>query len=475
MSAIAVFKDAWVNRKNLGDAKTSRDLAAFLPAALEIQETPPNPLAKWVGRSLILLFTLGVLWASLGHVNVVATAEGKIIPSSRVKQIQPLEKAVVKRILVEDGQMVSQGQALIELDATLTLADEMRLTSELNTAQYQFAVSKSLLALLDRPIKEQQTVTYANIQLNAVLDQIEEKESQSDSVLYKRLLWQQWQDYRAQLLSLKSSLDKTIAEKAMTKEIVIKLEQTLPIINKRAQNMKDLHEKKYATETDYLGLEQERIQQTQDLAAEKQRLNQLEAGVNEVKQQINALVAQASANQLSQITGIQQQIASLKEELNKATNLNAQQILYAPVSGQVQQLAINTIGGVVTEAQQLMIIVPDEEKLEVEVTLENKDIGFVREGLPAEIKISTFPFTKYGVIEGEVANVSNDAIIDEQRGLIYTMRVTMKNNTIMVDGREVKLMPGMSVTAEVQTDQRRIIEFFLTPLLRYKEEGLRER
>ena len=297
----------------------------------------------------------------------------------------------------------------------------------------------------------------------------------SNELLYKRLLWQQWQDYRAQLLSLKSSLEKNKAEKAMAREVIIKLEQTLPIITKRANNMQALHAKSYATETDYLTLKQERIQQTQDLAAEKQHLNQLSAGVNEVQQQINALIAQASANQLSQITDVQRQIASLKEELNKASDLNAKKILYAPVSGQVQQLAISTIGGVVTEAQQLMIIVPDEEKLEVEVTLENKDIGFVREGMPSEIKIHTFPFTKYGVINGEVTNVSNDAIVDEERGLIYTMRVKMDNNTIMVNGREVKLMPGMSVTAEVQTDKRRIVEFFLAPLLRYKQEGLRER
>lgn len=127
------------------------------------------------------------------------------------------------------------------------------------------------------------------------------------------------------------------------------------------------------------------------------------------------------------------------------------------------------------EAQQLMLIVPDESQLEVEVFLDNKDIGFVIEGMDAEIKIHTFPFTKYGLIDGHITSISDDATIDEQQGLIYRMNLVMDKNTIWVDEREVKLMPGMAVTAEVKTGKRRIIEFFLAPLLRYKDESIRER
>ena len=168
MSAVAIFKDAWANRKNLGDGHKERDLAAFLPAALEIQETPPNPLAQWMGRCLILLLTLGILWACFGHVNIVASAEGKIIPSARIKQIQPLEKATVKSILVREGETVQQGQPLVELDGTLTLADEVRLISELNSAEYLLAVSESFLDLLDMPIEQQEAITYNSLRLNSL-------------------------------------------------------------------------------------------------------------------------------------------------------------------------------------------------------------------------------------------------------------------------------------------------------------------
>ena len=125
--------------------------------------------------------------------------------------------------------------------------------------------------------------------------------------------------------------------------------------------------------------------------------------------------------------------------------------------------------------QQLMTIVPDQARLEVEAVLQNRDIGFVHPGMPAEIKIHTFPFTKYGVIEGEVTAVSADAIADEQRGLVYRMRLRMQRDRIRVNGQPVQLIPGMAVTAEVKTGQRRIIEFFLAPLLRHGQESIRER
>ena len=141
----------------------------------------------------------------------------------------------------------------------------------------------------------------------------------------------------------------------------------------------------------------------------------------------------------------------------------------------MQNLVVTTIGGVVTEAQELMLIVPDEEKLDIEVLLNNKDIGFVKEGMASEIKIHTFPFTKYGMINATITSISDDAILDEQRGLIYKIQLVMEKNTIVADGRIVKLIPGMEVTAEVKTGHRRIIEFFLAPLLRYRQEGLRER
>jgi hemolysin D len=470
MSTIAVFREAWRNRDKLGDANQTRELAAFLPAALEIQESPPNPLARWLAWSTLSLVVIAITWALLGHVNIVASAEGKIIPSSRVKQVQPLEKGVVKALLVSEGEYVKQGQPLIELDTTLTQADEKRQESELHSARLRLAVSRSMLNLLaetDQPVSLSYVDTYPiDLPANTTVHEV---------ALHKSLLKQQWLQYQSQLSVLHSGLAKTRAEQAATREVIAKLKQTLPIAEKRAATLKSLHGKDFVSENDYLTVEQERIQQVQDLAAERQHLKQLQAAEAEVHEQINLHKAQTSGTLLNDITELQRQIAVLEEEFAKASDLNAKQVLYSPVAGRVQELAINTVGGVVTEAQQLMLVVPDEEQLEVEVFLENNDIGFVQEGMPAEIKIHTFPFTKYGVIDAEVTNVSDDATVDEQRGLIYRMQLRMSKNTLWVEGKEVKLQPGMAVTTEVQTGERKIIEFFLAPLLRYKDESIRER
>lgn len=461
MKGLQLLHQSWQERGKLGDKHKKRELAAFLPPALEIQETPPNPLARWLAFGLLALIIIAVIWAMLGHVNIVASAEGKIIPSSRVKQIQPLEKGVVKKILVKEGQLVEQGEALIELDATISLADKNRLESDLKSTEMQLAVNLGLMQLLNNKTPENSNYIKNQALIN--------------NPLHQELLTQQWLTYRSEQQALQSSLNKTLAEQAANREMISKFSQTLPIITERSQNLKTLHEKSFVSENDYLDAEQQRIQQYHDLAAEKQRAKQLKATEQELRENIQLHQAQTKTRLLSETTELKRQQASLKEELIKANNINKKRILYAPVAGQVQDLTISTEGGVVTEAQQLMQIVPRDEQLEVEVFLENKDIGFVQEGMASEIKIHTFPFTKYGVINAEVSNVSDDAILDEARGLLFKMQLRMEKNTIGVNGKAVRLIPGMAVTAEIKTGERRIIEFFLAPLMRHKAESIRER
>ena len=151
------------------------------------------------------------------------------------------------------------------------------------------------------------------------------------------------------------------------------------------------------------------------------------------------------------------------------------QRLASPIDGVVQQLAVHTVGGVVTPAQQLLVVVPKEHQLEVEAWVENKDIGFVKKGQPVEIKVESFPFTIYGIIQGTVVSISDDAVPQEKVGLIYAARVSMERSAMQVEGKEVRLSPGMGVTAEIKTGQRRLMEFFLSPLLKSVQESARER
>lgn len=467
---LALFVSAWRDRAALGDASKQQSLAEFLPAALEIQETPPHPLARWLGVSLISLFAIAVVWSCFGRVDIVASAEGKIIPSSRVKIVQPLAKGFVKSIHVKEGQYVKQGQLLVELDRTSTAAEQSRMEKELFNSILNLAGAKALHKIL---IAEKIALTNS-AQIHLLVDD-DIKLSESENSIHQQMVWQQWQQYQAQLTGLQSSQQKAEAEKSFSVETIKKLQQTLPMVSKRAQGMETLYKKNMAAEIQYMEVEQERIENVQNLAAEQQRQHQLEAAIHEAKQQVNALKADALNKILNVITEDSNKVAALRDELIKATDVNAKQMLYAPVNGYVQELGISTIGGIVTEAQKLMSIVPEEESLEVEVMLGNNDIGFVQKDMSAEIKIHTFQFTKYGLIDATVTNISDDAIIDEKLGLIYAMHLKMHKSTILVGGKEVKLLPGMAVTAEVKTDKRRVIEFFLAPLLRYKQESIRER
>jgi hemolysin D len=277
------------------------------------------------------------------------------------------------------------------------------------------------------------------------------------------------------LAEIENSIRQRNAEYAATQDITEKLETTLPLVAKRAEALRTLADKKLMSEQSYLELEQQRIEKQQDLAAQRNHLDEISAARAAEEQKRAALEAEFERTVLTDLASTRDNISALSQELIKAQQRTSEQRLIAPVSGVVQQLAVHTIGGVVTPAQNLMVIVPQEHALEVEAAVENQDIGFVHDGQKAEIKVETFPFTRYGTIDAEILHVSNDAIASEQRGLIYTARVLMKKSVIQVEDRLVNLAPGMAVTVEIKTGKRRLIEYFLSPLLQYSKESIRER
>ncbi|MBU1237110.1 MAG: HlyD family type I secretion periplasmic adaptor subunit [Gammaproteobacteria bacterium] len=456
-----IFRHVWKERKSLDPHPRLPHEAQFLPAALELQETPVSAAPRIIMRLLIAFAVIALFWAIFGHMDVVATAQGKIVPNDRTKVIQPIETATVKAIHVTDGQTVKAGDVLIELDATDTTADSTRLTNDLAAARLQGARAQALLAAIasgKAPV------------LEAVRGVAPERRAQE-----QRLLEGQYFEFRARLAQVEADIAKREAELASTREIVAKLEQTVPIARRRAQDFKNLVDKKFVSEHGYLEKEQARIELEADLATQKSRLHELEAGLREGSSQRAALIAETRRLALDSLGEAEQKSATTDQELIKAKSRNSLMTLRAPVDGTVQQLAIHTVGGVVTPAQQLMMVVPQDNPIEVEAYVENKDIGFVNPGQEAVVKVETFPFTKYGTVAAKVVSVSTDAVNDEKRGLIFPARVKLDRSTIQVENKTVNLSPGMAVTVEVKTAQRRVIEYFLSPLLQYKDESLRER
>ncbi len=446
----------------------------FLPAALEIQERPPSPIGRAILWAVMAFFVIALVWSVVGQVDIVATAQGKIIPSGHVKVIQPLEIGSVRAIHVSEGQRVEQGDVLIELDSTHSTADRDRLSSELQTAQ----LNRARLAALARQFHTRSdSDPGADARADyPILDRSQLPTADEAALsLQQHLLRTQWTEFTARLAALDADLAKRTAELAGVRAQVSKLQQTLPLITQRADSLKGLVGKKLVPENQWLELEQERIEQRQDLESHKQRSLELKAAIAEAQQQRNGMQAEFSGKVFAELAEAERQLAVLTQELIKAEQRTSLQTLTAPIAGIVQQLAVHTVGGVVTPAQELLKIVPQQGTLEVEAWVLNKDIGFVEQGQIAEIKVETFPFTKYGTLDAEVIDVSNDAVTDEQKGLIYAARVLLKDSVIRVGDKMVNLTSGMAVTVEVKTGTRRLIEFVLSPLLRYRDEGLRER
>ena len=439
----------------------------FLPAAVEIQETPASPLGRVIIGVIVSFFTLAVIWASLSPIDIIATAHGKIIPGGRVKLVQPMEMGVVRRIYAREGQRVREGDLLLELDPTANQADLGRLEQELSDAQLDALRFQRL-----------QQMAASHLDGEAGMIDIQLEASGHDATrlsLQKQRLRSQWAEYQARVAAQKNTVLSREADLDVTRAQVKKTEATLPLITSRTNALKGLVAKKLSSKQSWLELEEQRVAQQQELVVLKNRVRQVAASIDEARQQLQSLQAGFRKDQLDQLAETRQRVKALQQETIKAARRTRLQRLTAPVNGVVQQLAVHTVGGVVTPAQELMKIVPESESLEVEAWILNKDIGFVREGQSAEVKIETFPFTRYGTIDATVTDVSSDAITDEQKGLVYAGRVMMKQASIRVGEKRVNLSPGMAVTVEVKTGTRRLIEFILALLLRYKAESMGER
>lgn len=456
-----VLRHAWNERKQMDAAQRRSHEAEFLPAALALRDTPLHPAPR-IAMGLIMLFAaIAALWAMFGNIDIVASAQGKLIPDDRSKIIQPMEIASVLAIHVRDGQRVAAGDLLIELDATQARADSMRIQQDWLAGRLEAALARALLTSLDTPLPPR-----LKLDFDVEPSRLAAEQRQLDG---------RHGELRAKLEQLDAEITQRAAELRSTGELVEKLAQTAPIARQRAQDYKDLLEKNFISRHGYLEREQTRIEQERDLAAQQAKQEEIRAALLAIQRQRIALIAETRRVTLDSLNQAEQKVGSLAQEKVKAEDRGRLLRLTAPVDGTVQQLAVHTVGGVVTPAQPLMVIVPGDNPLEVEAFVANKDIGFVRNDQVAEIKVETFPFTKYGTLPGKVMQVSGDAIQDEKRGLVYAARVKLEKATLNVDGKTVNLSPGMAVTVEIKTGKRRVIEYFLSPLLQYGDESLRER
>jgi hemolysin D len=458
--------------KNLDLARNVTELE-FLPAALELQESPPSPVGRFTMWALIALIVIAFVWSIFGRIEIVAVAPGKFIPSGQVKLIQASNIGRVKAIHVSDGDSVRAGQPLIELDPTLAEADRQRLESDWVASSLELARWRAFSAWLDNG--KAGGVSAASVDTTAIGTGARIPVSESSVALQRSLLEQSIAQQRSKIAGIDQTLVRRRADAESTRQVLEKLKQTLPLVTQRADSLKKLSEQNLVARNSYLEVEQERIEALQDLAAQDSNLASTAAAINELAEQRSLALADTRRDAFEKIEELEKQNRGQRQELIKASDIAEDQVLASPVDGVVQQLKVHTIGGVVTAAEPLLVVVPRDQTLEVEARVLNKDIGFVRAGQPVTVKVESFPFTRYGVLKGAVRSVSRDAIADEKLGLYYLARVRVPKGSMNIDGADVRLSPGMAVTAEVTTGTRRLIDYVLSPVVQRVEESGRER
>jgi len=477
--------EANVVRLQPPDAASRRSQLEFLPAALEIMETPASPAGRAIAATIILFLVVAVGWSIVGHIDIVAVAAGKVVPTGRTKTVQPLDTGIVTAILVKDGDRVTAGQVVMRLDQTVATAERNHVGHDLLVAKLDVARLAALRAGLetgsdpDASFAPPGEAPPAQI-VRTRATMIEQAAAQENKV---------------------AAFDQQIAQKvAEADEIaatIAKLEASLPFLSEEADVRRKALAIEFGNRIAHLDAQIRLADQKSELIVQQRKAAENSAARKALERQ-RAQAASEYANKiLSDLADAEQKVAGFTEDAIRGDQKLEQQTLRAPVDGTVQQLAVHSVGGVVTPAQQVMMIVPVDSRIEVEAMIPNRDIGFVSPGQEAQVKIDTFNFTRYGLLHGRVLSVSHDAIVrdkpqdksnptksqtaltdtSEPQGqeFVYAAQIALDRTEIEVEGRMVELSPGMAVTVEIKTGSRRVIEYLMSPLLRYKQESLRER
>lgn len=421
----------------------------FLPAALEVIERPVSPTARVTAWALLIGLLVTVAWLVFGRVDVVASAPGTVMPVGNVKLVQSADPGVVRAIHVHEGDRVAEGDALVDLDPTLSGADLAQAQKALATAQLDVARNTAIAdALSGRglhfapPSGTEPAVTATQL----------------------RLIAAQLAEVDATTASLNAARGSALADAQAASAQIAKLSETLPILDRQLEQMRRLDAKGYAPGLRLLDLERQRRAESGDRDVAVAQHQRGLSDARKLADQASQAREQARRTALADLAKAQGEVILRQEEVTKAGQRSRFQQLKAPTTGTVQQLAVHTIGGVVEAAKPLMVIVPERGGVVVEARLLNRDAGFVRRGQAAAVKLEAYPFTRYGTVPGTITSISRDAVADEKLGPVYVVRIALDRSFIVVDGRNVPLGSGLAATVDIKTGTRRIISYLLSPL-----------
>ncbi|MFJ2478846.1 HlyD family type I secretion periplasmic adaptor subunit [Pseudomonas sp. NPDC087598] len=458
-STLKALRQAWrALRAAPAVLKRSRDEYEFQPGYLEIVERPPAPWARATALLLIASVLLALGWAILGFLDIHASSTGRLMVSSYTKVIQAHEAGEVSAIHVRDGQRVKAGEPLVALNPIGVDAELGELQAQLAFKLLERARAQALLN--NDPLGSYQPPAGLNP------EQVATARAQLAST---------WREISANLDSLRAEISINQANQRARSVEIAALGKLASNIRQRLNARRAMAAEQLMPQVELLEQEKEQLEVERSLAQQNAELQVLKAEAQNRVEQRDSFLARTQREQHDLLNSTHQDIAVLEQQLIRGRDRQRLQTLLAPVDGVVQQLAVHTLGGAVQPAQQLLVIVPEGAELDAEVMVLNKDVGFVRAGQPVEVKIDTFPYTRYGTLRGTVSHVSGDAIKDEQQGLVFPARIRLDRAAIAVGQEWLALQAGMSVTAEIRTGDRRVIDYLLSPIQQYQSEALRER
>jgi hemolysin D len=460
---------------------------AFLPAALEVVETPPSPTARLTAGCLMLMAAVAIAWSCIGEVDIVTSAPGRIVARGRTKVIQPFETSVVSAIGVRVGEHVAAGQNLITLDPTGNAAERDRAAHDL------------MLARLDQA------------RLHALLDGDTAKfapppDADAASVATARhLMMEQQASLQARLGDLDHQAAEKRAEIDETHAEMHRLDATMPMLEAHVRIRGQAMQTGFGNEIDYYDAMRELVDQQQQRVVDQSKLVENSEGLASIERQRAQALSDFRTSSLSDLSKAEATAAEKEQDLLKAAQLTRLQTLRAPVAGTVQEIDVHTVGGVVTPAQPLLTLVPDDSQLEIEAMVPNREVGFVHPGQAAEVKVETLEFTRYGLLHATVTSLSHDVASDPlHQGPSaasaadqsahpgssgssdhaetppdgdpdYIAHLDMRERGLQTEQGFVPLTPGMTVTAEIKTGRRRVIDYLLSPLEQYGHDAFTER
>lgn len=420
------------------------DSNEFKPLLIEIEDAPQNPLGRtilWISCAAI---AFALLWTILAKIDIVVSAEGKVVPDGEIKILKSLESGVVSKILVKEGDRVKKGDHLILIDPSVS-------TVNLSTKQES-------LRLLEYSIKRLDALSSGrSLDANISADELSLYNTQKSN--YEESI----NVYNLKMQALQMGINSTNLE-------VERLSGILKIDEARLSNLNKV--KDIIARRDLYELKSKVIELNSNLKISKEKLAEQRANLDELAKELEAFKSQSISKWLDEMLAKRKEASSLKAEINAILFQTRQQIISSPVDGFVGKLLVNTQGTAITNQENLISIVPSDKPLIIKANVLNKDIGYLENNQSVAIKVQTFDFQKYGKLEGELIHIANDAIKDEKLGEIYEVKIRPNSTSLVVEGVKKEIEPGMSVTAEVKVGKRRVIELFIYPVIKYLDEGL---